>query len=70
MKLFLVIYFLGKVGGYIGPLPYTFEECKENAEEIIEQLDADVTTPQGHTHKDVAIACEYSEVAPNIEFDK
>jgi hypothetical protein len=68
MKLFMIIYFTGKIAGWVGPLPYDFEECKEHATAIIEELKTDVITPQGHTHKDVAITCEFSETTPSIEF--
>lgn len=35
MKLFIIIYVAGQIGGYAGPLPYDETECHKRIEEMV-----------------------------------
>jgi hypothetical protein len=39
MKIWMLIVFLGKIGGAIGPLPYDMVECRARAADYNEELD-------------------------------
>lgn len=67
MKLFMIIYLAGQVGGAIGPLPYGVEECRSRADELIASADPTVETPEGYTLEDLRIACEFHEERPKLE---
>lgn len=67
MKLYLVIYMAGLIGGTVGPLPYGIEECHSRASEILAQLDQSVITPQGFTAKDVRLECEFHDTRPLLD---
>lgn len=67
MKLYMVIYFAGVIGGTVGPLPYGIEECQDRAAEIMAGANQDVVTPDGYTARDVKFECEFHEQRPVTE---
>ncbi len=67
MKLFFIIYVLGKVVGTVGPLPYSLEECKSRAVEAKAVMKTDAT-PKGVKLADVTFACELHDTRPAIEY--
>lgn len=67
MKLFMVIYIVGQIGGTVGPLPYGMEECQRRAAEMWLDGKPDVRTPEGFTRDDVAFKCEFHDQRPDNE---
>lgn len=67
MKLFMVIYFAGQIGGTVGPLPYGIEECRTRAADIMSNAKQDVVTPEGYTARDVKFECEFHRERPANE---
>jgi hypothetical protein len=67
MKLYIVIYLAGLIGGTIGPLPYDMEECQRRVAAEMAQVDPTITTPNGFSAKDVRLACEWHEVRPGTQ---
>ncbi len=65
MKLFIVIYIAGLIGGTIGPLPYDFKECKRRAAEKMAEFDQKVITPEGYRASDVKLICEWHVNRPS-----
>lgn len=62
-KLYAIIYVMGEIGAFIGPLPYDKAECERRIEEIrleIEAADVD-------NKYDITIQCERRMFQPNIE---
>lgn len=70
MKLFIVIYIAGHMGGSIGPVPYGMEECKDRAEAFLSKGDPNAVTPEGYTIKDVQFVCEWHDQRPSLEEEK
>lgn len=64
MKLYIVIYLAGLVGGTVGPLPYGFDECQRRAAEKQAEADPSVVTPQGYRASDVKLVCEWHSTRP------
>lgn len=58
MKLFMVIYVGGLVGGTIGPLPYDMDECERRMAEISEGKD------DALRKYSVTFACEFHNERP------
>jgi hypothetical protein len=65
--LWMVIYFMGQIGGTVGPLPYDIDVCRERAVEIMAKAN-DVVTPSGHSKKDVKFVCEFHNERPVINY--
>jgi hypothetical protein len=68
MKLFLIIYIAGKIGGVAGPLPYDMAECQRRAASMWSELRPGVRTPMGYTRDDVKFSCEMHDTRPKINF--
>lgn len=78
MKLFLLIYALGQVGGFAGPLPYGMDECLSNAAGMTAERDAALVAGINHTTghpltdeerrgaESLSFACEWRVVAPTL----
>ena len=64
MKLWMVIYIAGHIGGTVGPRPYGLSECKERAVAEEKSMNPNVTTPQGYSAADVKFVCEFHEARP------
>lgn len=64
MKLYIVIYIAGLIGGTVGPLPYGIAECESRATELNALPRPNVVTPQGYTAADVLFACEWHATRP------
>jgi len=76
MKLWLVVYIMGKVAVSVGPLPYDMDECHVRAAEKVKEFDegfernADkVWTLDGKTvsREDVKVECVETDVRPALE---
>lgn len=65
MKLYIVIYMAGLIGGTVGPLPYDEAECRRRIDALTAQIDPTITTPEGFSSKNVRFACEWHAVRPN-----
>lgn len=79
MKLFLVIYMAGKIGGTVGPLPSTMDACMSHALEYQRQASIAVSTgkdvngkpipaDQLERIKTLEFRCEYSAKRPKNEY--
>jgi hypothetical protein len=66
MKLYIVIYIAGLIGGVVGPLPYDEDECKTRIKAEWTKLN-DVMTPQGFSKHDIRYACEWAENRPVLD---
>jgi hypothetical protein len=64
MKLFVVIYIAGQIGGTVGPVPYDMDECRVRAAEMYGTIDPATRTPQGITKQDVRFECELHAQRP------
>ena len=64
MRLYIVIYLAGLVGGTVGPLPYDEAECERRVSAQMASLDRGVTTPSGYTADDVDLRCEWHTERP------
>lgn len=64
MKLYMVIYIAGLIGGTAGPLPYGEDECHARADAMLVGTN-DVETPQGYSRKDIRFACEWHNRRPD-----
>ena len=42
MKLYMIIYIMGKIGGYVGPLPYDMNECQVRTKELFSHVKKDI----------------------------
>lgn len=65
MKLYIVVYIAGLIGGTVGPLPYGPDECARRVAEQHAALNRDLTTPQGFTWRDIRFECEWHAVRPD-----
>lgn len=61
MKLWLIIYNMGFIGGTIGPLPYDMKECLER---VIPYQQA-----AKEYNKPLIFKCEYHEKRPELKND-
>ncbi len=79
MKVFLVIYMLGKIGGTVGPLPYGMNECmaealklNQQAQNVIETgIGADgrkLTEDEMRKIKSMDFKCEYHAIRPENNY--
>lgn len=79
MKLFLLIYMSGKLGGTIGPLPYGMDECMRNALALQQQAHTAAVTGKGArgnilTQKEIKrigsmeFKCEYHDKRPKNDY--
>jgi hypothetical protein len=68
VKLFMVIYIVGKIGGTVGPLPYGIDECEIRAADMLAGLDKTVVTPEGHRASDVEFKCEWHAQRPGNDY--
>lgn len=59
IKLFIVLYVSGQVGGTWGPLPYGIEECEDRAEEANLKFE-EYKVPYN-------MVCEYHKKAPPLQ---
>lgn len=64
MKLWMVIYIAGKIGGTVGPLPYDYDACVARSQSLYNDANKLVTTPQGYTAADVRFECELHAERP------
>ena len=64
MKLWIVIYVVGKIGATVGPIPYDESECWVRAAQSWSELDDKVVTEQGYTKDDVQFKCEWHAERP------
>lgn len=64
MKLFMVLYIAGPIGGTIGPLPYGMVECQQRAADLLAEGNSDAVTLHGFTQRYVDFACEWHEDRP------
>jgi len=60
MSLFVVIYISGVIGGYAGPLPYDYQECRARAQELQDAADK-------KPELEVRFTCEALKAPPTIE---
>lgn len=71
MKLYMVLYILGKVAGVWGPLHYDETECKARIEDMIKSAhdSEQAKTSDGKPlHlKDVRFACETKQDRPSLD---
>lgn len=78
MKLWLVVYAAGQLGGSWGPLPYGMEECQARAAEL-RQMQVDtlergtsdetgepLTDEQRASVADMTVDCEWHETRPEL----
>ena len=68
MKLFMVIYVSGLIGGTIGPLPYDETECERRAVRLMNLCDP-TKTAHGRTCADIRFKCERHNSRPVITFN-
>ena len=78
MKLYIVIYLLGKVSGVVGPVPYGMGECHKRLEPIkaqwsraaetgySEEQKRPLTADEWSTLKTMEFKCEEHMLKPNI----
>ena len=58
---------MGKIGGYVGPLPYDMNECQVRTKELFSHVKKDINV-DGITYKDVIFSCEMLSTSPEITF--
>lgn len=64
MHLFMIIYLLGNVVGFVGPLdPLPKEQCEAAAISMLH----DMEVKSGKSVESVELKCEYRETAPDIK---
>lgn len=79
MKLFLVIYMMGKIGGTVGPLPNGLDACMGEALSLNQQAQAvmksgitikgDVLTPlEKERIASMSFSCEYHAIRPKNDY--
>lgn len=77
MKLWIIIYVAGQIGGSVGPVPYDVAECNSRAASYKQQIDkaiAEGKTPDGKPIpadqmsklRLIHIACEYRDERPAL----
>lgn len=78
MKLFLIIYSAGQIGGVAGPLPYDMKECEYRRDEFRSKqqelfdtkfskaLNRPATEEEIEKTKDMKFECEYRETRPKL----
>ena len=74
MKLFMIIYVMGSVGGYAGPLPYDMVECQKRAAVYESNLRTAFKVygdaiGEDIPPDDIKMSCEFRKEAPIIEED-
>ena len=57
MKLFIVIYLAGRIGGTVGPHPYDYEECVDRAAWQQTQCVENPASPYGCA--EISFTCEW-----------
>lgn len=64
MKLYMIIYVAGLIGGTVGPLPYGMDECERRVGGMKDGADRSVISPEGYTADDIHFVCEWHTVRP------
>ena len=70
MKLWMLIYFAGKLGAIIGPLPYDISECNSRRDRYQTEINAElqsrsiVVEGKRLVAGDVVVKCEPSSARP------
>lgn len=77
LKIFAVVLIAGHVGGTVGPLDMTFEQCTEMAESANVQAQKQIATgmdingfPLTRDAKTIKFTCVTSETRPEITYDE
>jgi hypothetical protein len=64
MKIFIVWYLAGMMGGAVGPMPKTFAECEASLPGTIEYLRDTTPLPPGYSIDDFVFKCEWHRRFP------
>jgi hypothetical protein len=69
MKLWFILFHLGKIGGVWGPLPYDMAECQQRAADTIAEINerAAAKPEIGVKPGDYTAECRISGTRPSLE---
>lgn len=68
MKLFLILYTLGHVGGVAGPLPYDMAECENRIKPMNEDVKQVIATGRSTNGKNEVVEGKDMEVFKTMHF--
>ncbi|QNH72159.1 hypothetical protein P11VFA_004 [Rhizobium phage P11VFA] len=68
MKLFMILYTMGQIGGTAGPLPYDINECKQRAAALQANVTQIVATGRSTNGKNEEVGAEDMEKFKTMRF--
>lgn len=68
MKLFLIIYAAGKIGGVVGPLPYDLAECQVRADEMTAKTEMIIKTGRSTNGENEVVSPKDLELIKTMKF--
>jgi hypothetical protein len=63
-KLYLIVTLAGELAMSVGPLPYGPDECRERAQEKLEEINSDPAKRAIAEQQNIRIVCEYHDIRP------